>query len=247
MKPLFVSVLDDVFFRSHSKFASASYKLMEFIDSRPDNASCLINMNIIFNRMLRGEISWNFGSKALLDLEACFFAGLHKRKVERAASVLAQALNYYVSPFLFDLFQKLRKNYTTVLLSDSCHEIVSALGRLWGFDYYQGSILEVDNNGVYNGNIDKIKKVDFLNQLVEANKCTWKDSVGIGKNIEDIDFLQKCQFPIFFNPTQPVLFKSSYATKTGNIVVFEDFCGYIFISGKSIFVDLLKKNMCKMK
>lgn len=125
--------------------------------------------------------------------------------------------------FTRDLIKELkRKNYFIIAISGSPFEIVRCYNSFLRFNKTYGTVLEVDKNGRYTGNMKYLYSVRdkhiLIERVVEKYGLTLKGSVGVGDTEGDITMLKMMDRSIAFNPTSG-LYK--VAKKTGWEIVVE--------------------------
>ena len=108
--------------------------------------------------------------------------------------------------FTRDLVKKLEKTHFLLAISHSPYHVVEPFCREWGFNKIYAMIYEVDNGGIFTGNVeyeDLIKdKGKILERAVSKEKLTLKGSMGVGDTESDIPILKLVARPIAFNPNR---------------------------------------------
>ena len=103
-----------------------------------------------------------------------------------------------------DLIYELKsKKYFLLTISGSHHEIITKLGKYYGFNDYIGNQYHSVNGkltGESRGTIDK--KDVLLQEFVKKHNLTYKSSIGVGDSESDIPMLKLVEKPVAFNPTQ---------------------------------------------
>lgn len=128
-------------------------------------------------------------------------------KLEDAMEVSGRLMIFHknrVYTFTRDLIKKLAKTHFLLAISHSPYHVVEPFCREWEFDKIYAMMYEVDNSGVFTGNVeyaDLIKdKGKILARAVQKENLTLKGSVGVGDTESDISFLKMVTRPIVFNP-----------------------------------------------
>lgn len=139
---------------------------------------------------------------------------------EAVVETVFQTYKDQVYIYTRNLLRKLKsEGYLLFAISGSQQQIVTKLGRYYGFDAVIGSEYEVIN-GHFTGNATLpalIGKGTLLKQLVQTSGAKWEGSIGVGDTPGDISMLELVEHPIAFNPSQELF---ALAQKKGwNIVV----------------------------
>lgn len=111
-----------------------------------------------------------------------------------------------VYTFTRDLVRKLAKTHFLLAISHSPYHVVEPFCREWGFDKVYAMIYEVNNAGIFTGNVeyeDLIKdKGKILERAVAKENLILKGSIGVGDTESDIPMLKIVSQPIVFNPNR---------------------------------------------
>jgi phosphoserine phosphatase len=107
--------------------------------------------------------------------------------------------------FSEELIQKLRAhNYYLMVISGSPQEVVDEYNHHYlHFDLVYGSSYEVDERGIYTGNVldEPVRyKGRVVKEFIERNAFSLADSYGMGDTESDAKFLSMVEHPIAFNP-----------------------------------------------
>lgn len=135
--------------------------------------------------------------------------------IDNASSVSASDLRKAVNT-VFDIYKDQTYRYTRnlvnelkndgyflLMISGSHHEIITKLGKYYGFNDYIGNQYHSVNGkltGESRGTIDK--KDVLLQEFVKKHNLTYKSSIGVGDSESDIPMLKLVEKPVAFNPTQ---------------------------------------------
>lgn len=246
-KKVFIVDMDDTILRPSKYAYFGSLDLLEFcIDEGLIDAEYGIRLREFHGYLLANKISLDRFYEEVVNLYRQALKGLNERFVQVQVNKLADKIYRNVSPFVWELFLKLKMRYCTILISGSFHDLVKALAAKWGFDYAIGSSF-LTENGIYNGNTRSVygRKLEWLDTLISNpdNNLAWDKSVGIGDAISDFGYLQKVSYSIAFNPKQALYLRIK--NREDQIIIREDPSGYAFEKGQNRFAELLKNNMCK--
>ncbi len=161
----------------------------------------------IYSSWLEHKGTYEDYKRALVDMYAEYIPGVTEADVKKAAEVVVpfHAERTYV--FSERLIKELRKqNYFLLVISGSPKEIVEEYNNKYlHFDLALGTEYEKDSEGKYTGK-EVYAPVRFkgkvVQEFVEKNNFSLKDSYGIGDTESDASFLQYMDHPIAFNPNQ---------------------------------------------
>lgn len=105
-----------------------------------------------------------------------------------------------------DLVLKFQKTHFLLAISHSPYHIVEPFCRAWGFQKIYGMMYEVDERGVFTGEVEHedlmYRKGRVLARAVRKENLTLKGSVGVGDSASDIPMLKMVSHPIAFNPNK---------------------------------------------
>ncbi len=111
-----------------------------------------------------------------------------------------------VYTFTRDLVKKLAKTHFLLAISHSPYHVVEPFCREWGFNKVYAMMYEVDNSGIFTGNVeyeDLIKdKGKILERAIAKESLTLNGSIGAGDTESDIPMLKMVSRPIAFNPNR---------------------------------------------
>lgn len=129
----------------------------------------------------------------------------------------------YVYRYTRDLIGELKKqNYYIVAISQSPKTILDEFCAQYGFDKVYGRIYEIGPQDKFTGQISDVhlieNKANIVSRVVEKEKVTLSDSVGIGDTEGDIGLLEAVEKPICFNPNSKLY---NYAQRMNWPVVVE--------------------------
>jgi HAD superfamily hydrolase (TIGR01490 family) len=119
-----------------------------------------------------------------------------------------------------DLLKDLKKkDYVTLIISGSHHELIEQVGKYYGFDDWLGSQY-VRSGESFSGekHIVSKDKATALKQLIKKHGLSLESSLAIGDSASDIAMLELVERPIAFNPDK-ILFEK--ARQNGWLVVVE--------------------------
>lgn len=132
--------------------------------------------------------------------------GKQQRRVQAAAKLAFETHRDRVYRYTRDLITKLKKTHLLLAISGSPIEMVKPFGAYNQFDHVWGSVFEIDKSGRYTGKVLDRRSVDqkrqILEEFVQLNGLSFKDSWGIGDTETDISFLELVDHPLVFNPTE---------------------------------------------
>ena len=114
----------------------------------------------------------------------------------------------YVYHYTRELLKKLKQDgYALIAISGSHQEVVDKIAEYYGFDYAVGSIYPALDEGTFTGEeiTPIIDKGRTLQELVDANSLSWKESFAVGDSRSDAKMMQLVTHPIAFNPDQNLL------------------------------------------
>lgn len=136
-------------------------------------------------------------------------AHIHGIQLSDALAVSDRLMIFHknrVYKFTRDLVGKLEKTHFLLAISHSPYHVVEPFCREWGFNKVYAMIYEVNDAGVFTGNVeyeDLIKdKGKILTRAVVKENLTLTGSVGIGDTESDITMLKMVSRPIAFNPNR---------------------------------------------
>lgn len=134
-----------------------------------------------------------------------FEKSLQSLSTEDIETSVDEVINEYsdqVYTYTRNLIEELKeKKYKLIAISGSHQELVSRISSKFGFDYYSGTIYEIEGEN-YSG-IKKIgshDKKSTLLELVSEHGLTLADSYAIGDSKSDASMLEVVDNPIAFNP-----------------------------------------------
>lgn len=246
-KNVFIVDMDSTILRTPKIGYFSSLELLEdcvsrgIIDSKYGERLAFMHNNLVNNDWALDRFY-----EEVIFLYRQAFKGLKVEDLQAPAQDLAKRIHRRVSPFVWELFLKMKMRYCTILISGSLHIIVKALADIWGFDYAVGTELITDN-GLYNGQSKSVygRKWEWVEKLIKSgsNNLTTEELIGIGDSYGDFDYLQKAAYSIAINAESKLY--SKIIKRPDQIIVREDLGSYYFEKGRDIFVQLLKNNMCK--
>ncbi|PIT93279.1 MAG: HAD-IB family hydrolase [Candidatus Harrisonbacteria bacterium CG10_big_fil_rev_8_21_14_0_10_38_8] len=132
-----------------------------------------------------------------------YIAGVSQEVINSAVKKVIEVQSDIVYRYTRDLIKSLRKEYILIAISGSPEVIVKEFSFMWDFDMYKGTDYEVVNEK-YTGTILSLPVSDkkkALEEIVEENGYSLKDSIAVGDTESDIGMLSIVTNPICFNPT----------------------------------------------
>jgi HAD superfamily phosphoserine phosphatase-like hydrolase len=160
-----------------------------------------------YSHWLEHEGTYEEYKKELVNIYSEYLPGVHQADVQKACQSLVpfHAKRTYI--FSEELIQKLRAhNYYLMVISGSPQEVVEEYNHHYlHFDLVYGSSYEVDEKGVYTGNVidEPVRyKGRVVKEFIERNAFSLADSYGMGDTESDAKFLSMVEHPIAFNPNQ---------------------------------------------
>lgn len=106
--------------------------------------------------------------------------------------------------FTRDLIKEYKDSHFLLAISLSPYHIVEPFARYWGFNKIYALFYEVDEKGVFTGNVNHkdlmLHKDQVLKRAVEKEDLTLQGSIGVGDTESDAAFLELVERPIAFNP-----------------------------------------------
>ena len=246
-RKVFIVDMDDTILRSSKYGYFASLDLLEFcIDTGLVEEKYSHRLKEIHTYLLANDFDLDRFYEEVIFLYRQAFKGVKENLLQLQTEEVAEQIYRNVSPFVWELFLKLKMQYCTILISGSFHDLVQSLAKRWGFDYAVGSRFLAEN-GIYSGHTKSVygRKLEWLDNLIlnPNNNLTWDESVGIGDAMSDFGYLQKVTYSIAFNPKQALYLRTK--KRKDQIIVREDLSGYVFEQGQDRFAQLLKNNFCK--
>jgi len=164
-----------------------------------------------------------------------YLRGSSEKQVVRAARQVVSEQKNRVYVYTRDLIKKIRRDYFLIAISGSSVEIVEEFARVYKFDFFRGTEMEI-KNGIYTGKVlncpaDDKKKIvkDFLKE----GGLGLKGSMGIGDTESDISFLEMVEKPICFNPNGK-LYKEARQRKWPIVVERKDVIYKLDKTGKIV-------------
>ena len=88
-------------------------------------------------------------------------------------------------------------------VSHSPHAVVGEFARHFNFDAHQGTLYEVNEQGLLTGGLEdrnSFDKAEVLSRLVEEHNLDIEQSYAVGDTESDIQMLKLVTYPICFNP-----------------------------------------------
>ncbi len=239
--------MDDTILRSSKYAYFGSLDLLDFcINEGLIDAEYGIRLREFHKYLLANDFDLDRFYEEVVNLYRQAFKGLKEDIVQVQVNKLADQIYRNVSPFVWELFLKLKMRYYTILISGSFNDLVKALAVRWGFDYAIGSRF-LTESGIYNGHTKSVygRKLEWLDSFIlnPDNDLSWDESVGIGDSMSDFGYLQKVDYSIAFNPKQVLYLRIK--SRESQIIIREDPSGYVFEQGQNRFAELLKRNICK--
>jgi len=122
-----------------------------------------------------------------------------------------------------DLLKELKKKgYYLLAISQSPKVILDHFCTRMGFDKTYGRVYEIGPDDRLTGNIAELhliaNKANILKRAVEKENLTLKGSIGVGDTEGDVQFLEKVETAICFNPSSALY---RHAKRNGWKVVVE--------------------------
>lgn len=242
IKPLLVIDLDDTLLRQEKIGYFATLNLLEeCCQEELIGFSYQKTLNHYHHNLLTNVFAYEEFLRRTIDLYRQAFQGLNKAAVRQAASRLAARLRLQVSPFVWDIFSRLKNSYFTLLISGSCEEIVEALAWQWGFMASAATKFLVDDQGCFTGQTRSVaeNKLAYVKSLPIKFLPYETTGVAIGDALSDYDYLAAARYSIAYNPKIPLYQQLIRHGRPDQIVVREDLTGYYLESGSEIFDSLL--------
>jgi len=92
--------------------------------------------------------------------------------------------------------------YCIGAISHSPDFMVEMFCKKHKFDFWYGSLYEIDNNKKFTENIISFPKSETISKIKLENKYSFLESIAIGDTESDIPMLEAVTYPICFNPTK---------------------------------------------
>lgn len=126
---------------------------------------------------------------------------------DKAVDTVFDRYKDQVYTYTRDLIGQLKKEgYLLLALSGSQHEMISKLGKYYGFDIAIGNTYERSENG-FTGKHENLvhRKQEILKELVTKHDLSWSKSIAVGDSGSDAQILELTEQPIAFNPDLELL------------------------------------------
>ncbi len=132
--------------------------------------------------------------------------GVRQTDVEEAARQVVEKYWRRVYRYTRDLIERKRaEGYFLIFISHSPQEIVAEFARRYQFDAWQGTVYEVDENGLYTGRLAPTNNFDksaVLSRIIAENNLRIPASIAVGDSEADIGMLGMVRDPRCFNPNK---------------------------------------------
>lgn len=138
--------------------------------------------------------------------------GLSNVLVKHIANKVIEQKGERVYTFTRDEIAKHKQaGHIVIAISGSPYELVKAMAEKYDFDDYRGTIYEVDENGIYTGNItpmwDSRSKLKAIQELCQKYDIDLSQSYAYGDTSGDFTMFQQVGYPHAMNPTKELLHK----------------------------------------
>jgi HAD superfamily hydrolase (TIGR01490 family) len=149
--------------------------------------------------------------------------GLSYDDCRRVASLVVKRYRHRTYRFTETLIRDLKeKNYYLLAISYSPKWILDLFCGKLGFNKVYGTYYEIDQTNYFTGKIRdqylNMNKANILESVIQENKLTLKNSIGVGDTESDIPFLKIVTNPICFNPNKKLY---NYAKRANWKIVVE--------------------------
>jgi len=123
---------------------------------------------------------------------------------------MVRAQRHQAYRYTRDLVASLRRRgYYLIAVSHSPRYMVDDFARELGFDKIYGRVLGVTKSGRFTGRARHLSvindKAKVLRRVIEKQRLTLVESVGVGDSEADVSFLEMVEKPICFNPNAALL------------------------------------------
>lgn len=134
-----------------------------------------------------------------------YMKGAHYGDVMEVAKDVIAETGRRTYRYTRELIKQLKKDgYYLLAVSHSPKLIVDLFCDDLGFDKVYGTMYEIGPENQFTGTIAEehiiFNKANVVKRVIEKEKLTLTDSVGVGDTESDISFLEKVALPICFNP-----------------------------------------------
>jgi HAD superfamily hydrolase (TIGR01490 family) len=133
--------------------------------------------------------------------------GVHYGELADIGRIVVEQQGNHVYKYTRDLIASLKRDgYFIVAISQSPKTILDEFCREHGFDKVYGRIYEIGPQDRFTGEMVDVHLVEdkahIVARVVEKEKVTLEDSVGVGDTESDISLLESVAHPICFNPNK---------------------------------------------
>jgi HAD superfamily hydrolase (TIGR01490 family) len=138
--------------------------------------------------------------------------GLPKYQVEYIARNVIEQKGDRVYTFTRDRIKWHKsQGHVVVTVSGSPIELVKEMSLKHGFDDYRGTIYELNEEGIYTGEVipmwDSVNKKRSINELKDLYDIDLNASYAYGDTAGDFSMFQMIRYPVCVNPTKELLKK----------------------------------------
>lgn len=138
--------------------------------------------------------------------------GLHRSQVEFIAKQVVLQKGDRVYTFTRDRIKwHKQRGHRVITISGSPIELVREMALKHGFDDYRGAAYELDENGIYSGNIipmwDSESKRKAIMELSKMYSLDLSNSYAYGDTTGDFAMFEMVGYPTCVNPTRELLTK----------------------------------------